>query len=290
MAAGAEFSLSYLTVLGTPPEEQVEVAARSGYDYLGVRFNAVAEGEVAFPFLSDPGLVRRFTTRLADTGMAVLDAEQVRLGPGDDPAAYAGFLEVARTVGARHVVAQVPDPDRGRAAEHLAHLCDLAAPLDLTVEVEFIPWTATNDLAAAAEIVIRAGRPNGGIVVDALHFHRSGSTVAQLVALAPGLFRFAQLCDAPLEAPTDREGLIRAARTERMLLGEGGLDLRSLVAGLPAVPYALEVPNDALRRRLGTERFAVQVLDSARRWLEEDGSPPGVTRAPDGGRRPSGPG
>ena len=59
----------------------------------------------------------------------------------------------------------------------------MAAGHGLTAVLEFMPWTAVRDLQAAREIVEAAGRPNGGILVDALHLDRSGSTLDQVAAL-----------------------------------------------------------------------------------------------------------
>jgi sugar phosphate isomerase/epimerase len=266
-----EFSLSYLTVFGTPPERQVEIASEVGYDCVSVRFTAVTEDEEPFPLLTDHGLVRRFKSRLDATGMAVLDAELIRIGPDDDPGEYERFMEVAKEIGARHLIVQLPDPDRTRAVEHFVQVCELADLFDLTADLEFLPWSPTVDLDAAADIVMRAARPNGGIVIDTLHFGRSRSTVEQLRSLPPELFRLVQLCDAPREAPDDRDGLIRAARTARSLPGEAGLDLRPLIDALPQVSYALEVPNDRMRADLGTEEFARRVLEAARRFVMGSG-------------------
>jgi sugar phosphate isomerase/epimerase len=269
MVDSLEFSLAYLTVIGTPPLRMVEIAAAAGYDYLGMRFNAVADDEVAFPFLTDRSLVREFKSKLDAMGQQVLDVELIRFGPDDDPNDYRQFMEVAREIGARHVIVQLPDPDRGRAADHLASLGELAGQCELTIELEFIPWTPTCDLAAAAEIVGRAAQPNAGILVDTLHFDRSDSSVPQLRLLSPDLFRLIQLCDAPREAPRSDEGLIRTARAGRSLPGDAGLDLRPLVAALPRVPYSLEVPNEVMRNDLGDEVFAKRVLEASRRFFTD---------------------
>lgn len=267
MSAIPEFSLAYLTVVGEHPHRMVEIAAGAGYDFVGMRFNPVADGEVAFPFLDDRTFVRDFLSALDANDMRVLDVELIRIGPDDDPDDYAHFIEVAHEIGARHLVVQLPDPDRARAAAHLARICDLAAEYDLTADLEFIPWTPTCDLAAAAEIVHLADRPNAGILVDTLHFDRSGSSVPQLRLLSPDVFRLIQLCDAPRESPLTDEDMIRIARGARGLPGEAGLDLRPLIEALPMVPYSLEVPNDFMREALGDDEYARRVLEASRRFV-----------------------
>ena len=125
-------------------------------------------------------------------------------------------------------------------------------------------WDETGDLLGAAEVVGAVDRPNAGILVDVLHFFRSGSVPSQLDALPPRWFRFVQVCDAPDAVPSTVEGVIRTARSARCLPGYGRLPLHDLLRHLPSAPYSLEVPNDVLRRELGTAEYARLVLATAR--------------------------
>lgn len=263
-----EFSLAYLTVIGASPFRMLEIAAAAGYDCVGMRFNPVAPGETVVPFLDDPSLVEEFNLRRDDLGLGVLDAELIRVGPDGDPDDYRRFMEVAREMGARHLVVQLPDPDRARAADRLARIAELAAAHDMTADLEFIPWTPTADLQAAIDLVEGAGHPNAGILVDTLHFERSDSTVEQILDVSPDRFRLIQLCDAPFESPLTEDVMIATARGGRSLPGEGDIDLVPVLSALPSVPCSLEVPNDALRGDLGDEEFARRVLEASRRLLE----------------------
>ena len=97
--------------------------------------------------------------------------------------------------------------------------------------------------------VLRAvNRSNAGILVDALHFFRSSSSIEELAALPPEWFRFVQVCDAPAEAPPRVEGVIHTARSARSLPGYGHLPLGELLEHPPRGPYWLEVPNDVVRQ------------------------------------------
>jgi sugar phosphate isomerase/epimerase len=259
-----EFSLAHLTVLGATPLEQIDIAAAAGYDYASIRTTAVAPGEHVVPLAGDPVMIRQVATRVADTGVRVLDIELVRLGPDAEPADYLGFLEAAAAIGTRHVVGQLPDPDRSRAIDHFGRLCDLALDFGLTVDLEFPSWMEVGNLTTAAAIVAAVNRPNAGILVDVLHFFRSGSSPAQLAPLPREWFHFVQLCDAPAVVPPTVEGVIHTARAQRCLPGYGQLPLHDLLDQLPAVPYSLEVPNEVLRGELGTAEFARLVLATAR--------------------------
>jgi sugar phosphate isomerase/epimerase len=264
-----EFSLAHLTVIGATPIEQIEIAATAGYDYVGLRVTPVVPGELVTPLADDPRMRRQLASRLAGAGVQVLDVELARLGPDEPPEDYLDLLDTAASIGARHVVGQLRDPDRHRATDQFGRLCDLAAGFGVTVELEFPSWMETGTLAAAATIVGDVGRDNAGILVDALHFYRSDSRPEDLDALPARWFRFVQLCDAPASAPASVDGVVRTARAGRSLPGYGGLPLRALLEHLPIVPYSLEVPNDVLRQELGAADYARLVLATARELVAE---------------------
>ncbi len=266
-----KFSLAHLTVLGSTPIELIEIAADAGYDYASIRMTAVAPGEQITPMAGDPAMTRRVSKRLADTGIEVLDVELARLGPDDEPEQYRPMLEAAAAIGARHIIGQLPDPDRIRAIERFGRLCDLAHDVGLTVELEFPSWDETRDLLGAAAVVRAADRSNAGILIDTLHFVRSGSTLAQLASLPGAWFRFVQVCDAPSDVPLTVDGVIHTARAARSLPGYGGLPLNHLLEHVPSGPYSLEVPNDVLRRELGTAEYARLVLATARDVIANSG-------------------
>src|SRR5262249_11975158 len=116
-----------------------------------------------------------------------------------------------------------------------------AAQSVLQVCREFAVYPGVRTLAHAARIVAKSGRSNASVLIDALHFSRSGGVPADVRSVAPSLLRYAQICDASVDRPepTDTPNLIREARTGRLLPGEGVLPLRALVASLPArVPLA----------------------------------------------------
>jgi sugar phosphate isomerase/epimerase len=262
-----QYSLAYLTVLGSPPREVVEMAATAGYDFVSLRLTPVTPDEPRFPFLTDPRLVRDVVKGLAETGVSLLDVELARTDPGTEVAGFAPFVEVSAELGARHIIAQVPEPDRVKAVDTFRELCELAEPLGLTVDLEFIPWSPTADLDDAIDIVTRAGAPNGAVLVDTLHFARSHSSVDSLSGLPGELINFVQLCDAqPMKSDSSDE-LIRVARSDREPAGEGVIELAPILDALPEVPYALEVPNDQMRHELGSLEYARHVLTTTKRFF-----------------------
>lgn len=268
-----QYSLAHLTALSLTPPQLVDVAARTGYDYVGVRITRVTPEEVLYDLARDHALMKETKARLADTGIAVLDVELFRMDPSLEPEHFVPELEATAELGAQHIIAQLPDPDRERATERFARLCDLAKPVGIFVCLEFPHWTETGTLAEAVRVVRAVNRTNAGILVDMLHFGRSDSSLDELAKLPREWFRYAHVCDAAKEVPPTIAGIIHTARDERQFPGEGGIDLHAILARLPQdIPYALEIPRAALTRAVGPEEVARLALIVAKSHLDDSAS------------------
>lgn len=251
-------SLAHLTVLDTTPPELIEVAAAAGFRTVGIRLTApTSVGVPPYDCLHDGPMLRDTLARLAATGVSVLDTEFLRFEPDEPVGVPEGFLEVSARLGAKNVLVMSAEPEEARTLDRLGDLCDRAAGYGLQVCLEFAVYTGVRTLAHAVEIVARSKRPNASVLIDALHFSRSGGLPAHVPQVDPALLRYAQLCDAVAEipTPTDTPALIREARTGRLLPGEGALPLRELVAALPAgIPLAIEAPVRATAALPAVER------------------------------------
>lgn len=263
-----QLSLAYLTVFGAPPRRMVQIAAQTGYDFVSLRLSPVTADEPTFPYMTDPTFVTDVVNALDEYGVSVLDVELIRTDPGTRTSDWRHFVAVAEELGARHVIAQIPEPDIDKAVELFQEICELGAQSGMTIDLEFIPWTPTNDLARAVEIVTRAGSPNGAVLVDTLHFARSKSSTSTLANLPEKLFNFVQLCDAHDVSSLEDDEFVRVARSDREPPGQASLDLGPIVEAMPTVPYALEVPNDVKRQELGMERYARMVREAAETFFE----------------------
>lgn len=262
-------SLAHLTVLELPPPQVVETAAAAGYTHAGIRLLPSAPGGLAYPLMDDPALLRETRRRLSDTGVRLFDLEIVRLGADFDARACQRFCEVGAELGAHSILVGGDDPEPARLAQSFAALCELARPFGLHPNIEFMPWTAVPNVASALRLVQAAGRPaNAGILVDALHWARSDSPLPQLAALPRELLHYAQVCDAPAQVPGTVEGLIHTARCERLLPGEGGIDLPALLSVLPPdLPLSVEIPHHVRAPQAGALGWARQARDATLRLL-----------------------
>nr|WP_294507417.1 sugar phosphate isomerase/epimerase [uncultured Rhodopila sp.] len=264
-----DFSLAHLTALSLPPPELIRVAARTGYRTVGLRLIQVTPESPGYPLMSDAAMLRDTRRAMAETGIGVWDIEFVRITPETDIAALEPFLAAGAELGARYAIAAPYDPDLVRLADRFGALCDLAGRHGLGVVLEFFPWTVVPGVTAAAAIVAAADRPNGGILVDTLHFDRSGSTLDELDRVPAARLPFVHVCDVSAERPTTTEGLLHNARAERLPPGEGGLDIKGILCHVPpGIPLALEVPMQALTRAIGPEGVALRVREAASRLLD----------------------
>jgi sugar phosphate isomerase/epimerase len=243
----AILSLSPLTILDAAPPDQVTAAASAGFDALGIRV-APAADERVWPMLGDTRVARETRSRLADTGIGVLDVELVMLRPTLDTAGVLAVLDAGHALGARFVLTLGYDTDEARLTDHFAWLCAAAAERGLRPGLEFMKYSPVQTLSAAVRIVRAAGHPAGCVLIDALHLQRSGGNVADLAGVEPELLPYGQLCDGPLNPVWPPDDLARTeSRSGRLLPGDGEFPLAELVAALPAGgALSVEAPVAAL--------------------------------------------
>jgi sugar phosphate isomerase/epimerase len=207
--------------------------------------------------LHEGPLLRETLRRMTDTGVSVLDTEFLRFEPEHPVGIPEGFLEVSARLGARHVLVMSAEPEETRTIERFSELCERAAAYGLNVGLEFAIYTGVHTLAHAVHVVRRSRRSNASVLIDALHFSRSGGVPSDIAVVDPALLPYAQICDASADmpAPGDTPALIREARTGRLLPGEGVLPLAELVAALPATAaLAVEAPSRATAALPALER------------------------------------
>lgn len=270
MTAGRAYSLAYLTGNGVDPVTAVRIAAETGYDMVSFRLLPAGPGDQIFPILDDPATQRALKQALRETGIAMADAEMIRLSPTTRIDALERFAACAADLGARHVLVAVDDTDETHRQENFEAVCHLLHAHGLTADLEFMPWTAVKDLAAAQRMVVAANHPAAAVLFDTLHFDRCGSTLDELAALDPALMNYVQICDGPVPYDPSDEAMIAVARTARLIPGDGGIDLEAVVPLIPdGMTVSVEVPNHALAAEIGVPELARRALAATRKLLGE---------------------
>ena len=261
-------SLAWLTVRGAHPLEHIDAAVAGGFDAVGLRLVPPTPGDPLVPVVGDEPLLRGLGPRLAGSGLTVLDVESVWIGPDIDIPALRPALAAAQRLGSRNLLTMGNDGDTARLTDNFGQLCQEAARFGLQVGMEFAVYTHVPTIQAAEALVQKAGQPNGKVLIDALHFARSGGTPAEVVRLDPARLAYCQLADARGPRPATGDALRTEARGGRHLPGDGELPLAELLDALPeSLPVGVEAPCAATAGLSVVERGRLAGL-ATRRFFE----------------------
>ncbi|MDP3675734.1 MAG: sugar phosphate isomerase/epimerase [Novosphingobium sp.] len=204
---------------------------------------------------------------LRERGVSISLGEGFAVRPGVAMRDRGAEMDIMSELGARGLGAVSMEPDAARALDEFATLAEMAQARGMLATIEFAPMQSVATLDDALDLIAKVAQPNFRLLVDAMHFFRSGGTVSQLAALDPALIGYAQLCDVPREGAGD---YANEAMFGRLVPGEGELPLAAFVAALPAgIPIGLEVPmrDRALAGQGPVDRLRPAV-EAARRLLE----------------------
>jgi sugar phosphate isomerase/epimerase len=257
----------------TPFREQVAAAASAGFTAITSWPNVWRHARKR-----DGLTLADMRVLLDDHGLMLTDVELVAdwvpaadAGPFARGTSREEAFEVATALGASTLcTSHAVDGDLvlDRDAESFARLCDDAAEHGLRVALEFVPFTGIPDLATAARVIDRAGRPNAGLVVDVWHLARSGGTPDGLRRVRPEAVFTVQLADGPAAAPLD---LVDDAMFHRLPPGTGELPLVDSLAVLAGAGVQAPVGPEVYRagrpaKEVAAELYAatVDVLGASR--------------------------
>ncbi len=212
----------------------------------------------------DARLRGAFIAALREHGVGISQGEGFLVRSGTSVANFAGDLDLMAEMGALAVGTAGMEPDESRAFDEFAVLAEIAGDRGLAVHLEFVPGLSVSDLASALAVVEHVGRRDFRVMIDAMHFFRSGGTIAQLSAVDPAKIGYVQLRDAPLAAAQPE--YMTEAMTARCLPGEGQLPLADLIRALPNdIPIGLEIPNFAATSEPGwQDRWLRKAVEAAR--------------------------
>ncbi|WP_404480061.1 sugar phosphate isomerase/epimerase family protein [Novosphingobium sp. BL-52-GroH] len=237
--------LELLTVLGLGPVEHVTLAADLGCTAVSMglvqlpeRFNP--HGYPGWSLRDDAGLRRELKAVLADRGVSISIAEGLGVSATLDATERAADMDLFAQLGALRVNAVDMGVERARAFDQLATLAAMAGERGMEFSIEFCPAFTIRSLAEALEAVRHIGEGQATVLIDSLHFFRSGGKVREIAELDPALIGHVQLSDAPRKAEGD---YMIEAMSGRMIPGQGELPMREFVEALPrGQVLGLEVP------------------------------------------------
>lgn len=245
------------------PAQLIECAAASDFDFGGMW----AERETW-----TPATTRTICKQARDAGVALLDLEVAWIMPGAPDPWLTQLVDIAAELGARNLLCVSSDPDMAATTAKFQALVDRAKGTGVRVNLEFGVFTEVKTIHMARAILEAVEGDAKALLVDTLHWARSGGTADDLAAIPREWLSYCQPCDAPADGPdlTNFDAIIDDAINRRMPLGNGGLSLGAMVEALPAdLPMAVEERSAALRDAFPdlTER-AREVARTSRAWLD----------------------
>lgn len=167
------------------------------------------------------------------------------------------FIKIGSELGARTTTPEV-------LIEPLRCLADEAVAHGTRIAIETMPFSLIETVPMGAEIVSAADHPAVGLLVDAWHVFRAGTSLDELrSALVPGMVFGAELNDA---ATAVTGSLFEDTVHRRLLCGEGSFDLTGLIAMLRELgfdgPWGVEILSSTFRE-LPVQQALKLAADSA---------------------------
>lgn len=264
--------LEYLSVFGMHPAHYVELAARIGFSSVGLNLGGAAnrpDSAPRFDLRDDRALRHEVAVALRENGIGLALIEGFAILPGAEVDQWRTHLDWIADLGAHAICAVSLERDRGRSRDQFARLASLAGERGLATTTEVGAGILKN-LQRSLEMVRSVDEPGLTLLIDTMHFFRSGGSLDDLAALEPHLIGHVQVCDVPM--PARIADYMEEALHERRAPGDGDLPLRALVRLLPRdVPVGLEIPvRSQLVEGAVSEAFLRACLRRARNlWNDE---------------------
>ena len=177
-------------------------------------------------------------------------------------------MELGAAFGAKYATIMGADTDWSRQRDNFIRTCDLAAQFSLTCSLEFAVIRPLATLPQTVRLITEATR-EAVVCIDPLHLARSGGTPAEVKALDPKYFPYAQISDGVL-APGEPDPALfgKLGLGQRAMPGEGQLPLRELLAALPRyVPLSVELPISLAPAGTSADTWAKTTLEKTKAFL-----------------------
>ncbi|MDB5726296.1 MAG: Xylose isomerase domain protein barrel [Novosphingobium sp.] len=268
----ARIGIENISVFGLPPVEFVGLAADLGCQHISTGLTSFPFGLHDYPPFSlreDVALRREMIAVMQDRGVSISLGEGCTIREGVEASSYATDLDLFAALGAERINTVSMEPDFSRTCDQFGIMAELAAERGLRITTELAPSLTIDSLPTALAALRQIGRPDFRLLIDTMHVIRSESTPADVAALDPELIDYIQICDAPRRPRF--ESYHEESMFERMVPGEGELDLPELLKVLPADRvYAIEVPlrSQALAG-IGPHERLGRCVEATRRLLAE---------------------
>lgn len=232
-------ALEFISALGMAPDAMAALVADLGLTRFGLAAQPITRAPAFAPWslLEDPDLRLRTRAAMERCGVSLSLAEGFLVRPDQPVSIHIPAFDLMAELGAPRVNLVNLGGGGEAAIDAVRDFGRHARERGMRTTIEFLPMLAPGTFAAALAFAERA---EVQVLVDAMHFFRSGGQVDELTAAADRI-GYVQICDVPLPATAEDYGL--EASHDRLQPGEGDLPLAAFLAALPTdVPVGLELP------------------------------------------------
>jgi 2-keto-myo-inositol isomerase len=213
-------------------ETELSFAAQAGFKTVGLRMNTLQD------YLAAGNTVEQAKQLIIKYGLDPLEMNYFSMwiyaNKAKQPEVFAKFREfasIAHRVGSKILICtpgylDEASKDLGMAVENYQEICQIAAEYNLSVGLEFVPWCLIGNVKKAGDIIERANRSNGGLVLDCFHYFEGDSTLADLEKVPIEKVVMFHIMDIKRAAT---ENLLTLCHNYRPLPGEGEYNYDSLL-------------------------------------------------------------
>jgi sugar phosphate isomerase/epimerase len=236
--------IEFISVLAMPPVQFVELAAKLGAPNIGIALSPFSANPCGYPSWSlrdDPALRRDLVSAMADNGVKPWLGEGIFIRSGSDIRDAAADMDLLCDIGVTRINTVSIEPDASRGIDQLGIFTQMVAERGMAAMLEYMPGLLISSLASALDAVAKVGSSNLRLMLDCMHFFRTGSSAAELTGIDQDLIGHVQLCDVP-NKPID-QSYGEEALHNRLLPGDGDIPLAEIFGALPrTVTVGLELP------------------------------------------------
>ena len=238
--------IEFISFFNDNPVDMVKTVSKLNCHHLSLALEPMHTKHIAYApwsLRNDKQLRKDLLQAMQDHNVNISMGECFMIRPDADFRDTAqSDLEIMRELSIPRVNIVSIDADTDRNIDQCGVLVEMATALGMDSTLEFGPYLgAASNLQNALNILQAVNNLNFRLVLDAMHFFRSGSTVDDLKKLDADKIGYLQLCDVPKDCPY--EHYMYEARYERLAPGEGELPLQEFLAAAPRnLVVGLEIP------------------------------------------------
>lgn len=252
-AGGMYVSLNSSLTRQVPWPDFARLAAKVGYGGVDWGFGGPrAAGVEATRALFDELKIRPAIVNLPFQFSAADDAYQQGLKGLDEAAKFAAAIGCTSMMQTLSPTSNEPKAERRKLIrDRLAEISEILGRSQIRLGIEFLGVQQFRTRPGAQEFIWKMSEavdlakdagPNIGVVLDAWHWHHSGSTVADILAAGKSRIVHVHVSDAKAQPPEE------VRDNQRLMPGEGVIDLVGFFQALKKIGYEGGVSPEPLGR------------------------------------------